>query len=380
MIGLFSRSIFPRKGASAVVTEELARCFGRDEMVVVGGRKVFEQPIPRSETDVEVLTLGSEINLRGRGDRFFEPLRWLLFPFHLGRATTFCRQHRCTSIVATFPDELFLFLGLMVARRLRLPYYAYLHNTLVENRTGWRLKLARHIQERVFREAVRVLVISEGLERFYSQGYPGVNFRTLPHVFSGYPDMPAGEMIRHASPKTVVLCGNFNQTNIDATRRVIEALHATNEYRIILYTPVPAFLLRMRGIDTTKIHRIDYVAESEFMKRLNEADLLVLTHGLKGGLSDIEYRTIFPTRTVSLLLAGRPLLVHAPQHSYLSEYIQERGCGVVVDVPDEEAIRSAAQTLTSDELLARRVTTCAAEAARMFHGPVVKAQLLAALQ
>jgi hypothetical protein len=256
-----------------------------------------------------------------------------------------------------------------------------MHNTLVENRKGWRLKLANVVQAQVFREATRVLVISEGMERFYRSKYPTVNFQIIPHVFSRNPNVDAGNpVLRSASPKAVALCGNFNQTNLEATRRVIDALFATKEYQISVYTPVPPLLLRARGIDTSKIHRIDYVAENEVIKRLNEADLLVLTHGLEGGLSDIEYQTIFPTRTVWLLLAARPLLVHAPRNSFLAEYIRERGCGIVVDTPSEEAIQAAAKALTSDESLARSVTTQAAEAAKMFRGPVVKEQLLAAVK
>jgi hypothetical protein len=379
-IGMFSRSIYPRRGASAVVTEELARCFAREELCIVGGRKLFNKAIDRSASDVEVLALPSEINVNGRGDRFFEAFRWLLFPWHLWRATRFCRAQRCECIVATFPDELFLLLGLKVAQRLGVPLYAYLHNTVVENRTGWRLRLAAYVQRRVFREAAKILVISEGMERFYRAEYPDVAFATLPHVFADYPVRSARPAIREGSPKTVVLCGNFNRTNMDATRRVVEALGGSDAFRVILYTPVPRMLLKMRGIDLDKVARVEYVADAEFMARLGEADLLVLTHGLQGGISDIEYRTIFPTRTVPLLLAGRPLLVHAPANSFLAEFIREHGCGVVVDEPDERKIRAAALLLTSDRALAESGIARAAQAARMFHGPVVRARLRAALE
>lgn len=377
MIGLFSKSVYPAKGGSAIVTEELARCFSRDEMVVVGGRGVFERPFERAHSRVEVYTLRSELNIKGRGDRFFEALRWMLFPFLLIQAIRICRKHQCTSIVASFPDDLFLYLGLKVAERLQIPLFAYFHNTLLENRSGWRAVIASHIQGKVFSKAKRVLVISDGLARYYRKEYPQVDFRTVQHAFWGNV-APYSEVAnsRRNEVKTVILCGNINETNIDATRRVIDALYGWQGFRVTLYTPVPAILLRVRGIDIKKVNEITYVPDEDFMKKLGEADLLVLTLGLEGGLSDVEYRTIFPTRTVPILLSGCPMLVHAPKSSFLAEFVREWRCGVVVDEPDEDALRRAAHELTSNVDLMRSVTSQAAQAAALFHGSVVRALFL----
>jgi glycosyltransferase involved in cell wall biosynthesis len=379
VIALFSRSIYPRRSGSADITEQLAKSFSRDELFIVGGRKAFTTPMPRSDSDVEVFTLGSELNVKGRGDRFFRFFRWCMFPLLLRRSVAICRARRCTSVIGTFPDEFFVMLALRTARNLGLPFFAYFHNTLVENRTGVRLRTATYVQRRVFEEAEKVFVISKGMERYYQQRYPGVTFVTVPHTFTAYPSPMQPHLPSTRSPKTVVLVGNFNQSNIDATCRVVDALGRSQDFRIVMYTPVPRVLLKVRGVDVDKVSNVEYIPGAELVERMKQADLLVLTHGFHGGLADIEYRTIFPTRTIPLLLAEIPLLVHAPAHSFVAEFFREHGCGVLVDEADEEKLVAAARALTSDGALAQRVVARAREVSRMFYGPEVKKSLQLAL-
>ena len=56
---------------------------------------------------------------------------------------------------------------------------------------------------------------------------------------------------------------------------------------------------------------------------LRQYDVVVLTHGFNGAYGDVEYRTIFPTRAIPMLLSGRPMLVHSPPGAYLTEFFRE---------------------------------------------------------
>lgn len=382
MIGLFSKSIYPRPGGSSHVTEELARCFNRDELFVVGGRPVWNRAGTAPRRTVNFHYLPSELNVLWRGDRFFASVRRSLLPLLHSRAVKLCRQYRCTHIIGTYPDDLYLTLACRVAADIGVPFSVYLHNTVYENKQGASRAIAQEAQREAFASAVNVFVISEGLRRHYSDA--GVRrVSVVPHVYSE--DVDFGHEVAAGprgpgGPWRITLCGNFNQSNIEATRRVVETLGGKREFEIEFMTPVPELLLRQRGIATDRIARIGYAPGDEVLRRLHNSDVLVLTHGFTGGFSEVEYATIFPTRTLPMLLSGKPMLVHAPPHSFLAAFFREERCGLLVDRPDPSELLGAVRRLISDGELREELVSNARRVLQRFRGNAVKTYLLDVLE
>ena len=50
-----------------------------------------------------------------------------------------------------------------------------------------------------------------------------------------------------------------------------------------------------------------------------------------------EFRTIFPTKTIEYLISGRPILAHSPADAFLTKFLVENDCALVVDRPDVDA-------------------------------------------
>jgi hypothetical protein len=109
--------------------------------------------------------------------------------------------------------------------------------------------------------------------------------------------------------------------------------------------------------------------------KLRENDLLLLPHGLTGGLSPIEYRTIFPTKTIPYLISGRPILAHSPKNSFLTEWLRRHDCAELVENPDEAALHAAIERLSKDANRREQLVKNALAAAKLFHAPRVVAAL-----
>jgi glycosyltransferase involved in cell wall biosynthesis len=77
--------------------------------------------------------------------------------------------------------------------------------------------------------------------------------------------------------------------------------------------------------------------------------------------------TSFPSKTAEYLAGGIPVLVHAPSYSTVARYCSERGCGLVVDEPYQDALRDALMRLISDDRLRLELSTRALEVARKNH-------------
>jgi hypothetical protein len=370
-----SASVFPKRSASAFVVEKLARQFSLNEMTVVGelaatGRANIERP----STAPRFHYIRSGISLWGRGARFFAPLRWRLFRVIVRRICDIARREGCNYILGVYPDELYCCAAYDASVRLKLPFSSYFHNTYLDN-AAITNRRAAEIQSRIFERSDHIFVMSEGMKRFYDEQYGRGKFVPLLHTFEEHPAPENVEENNNRCGKTrLVLFGNFNESNIEATRRLVDAVKGNDKYELNIYTDVPRMLLSRRGLDVgaTIYHgSLGHLSFADLIAELRQYDIFVLTHGFMGAYGDVEYRTIFPTRAIPMLLSGRPMLVHSPPNSFLTEFFRENRCAAVVDEPSPDAILIALKRIEENAGLRAELVFSAREAAEQFYGPNV---------
>jgi hypothetical protein len=372
-----SLAAYPLRAGSAVIMENLARQFSREEMVVFSELSMFGKPLSdRPLNSPEFHYFRSGISLFGRGARFFESLRWRLFPRLVVQTCQLATSLNCTHILGVYPDDMYCYAAQQAAEKLGLPFSTYFHNTYLDN-AAISKKRAAEIQPQLLARSDCVFVMSEAMKRFYEEKYRLPNCVPLVHSFAEFPPVEHDLTCKMACNGRIrlVLIGNFNQSNIEATKRFVDAVSKDRRFEINFYTDVPKVLLRRRGIDLNKIRYRGYVEDTLLVEELRKYDIIVLTHGFSGDYGDVEYRTIFPTRTIPMLLSGRPILVHSPPAAYLTEYFCENQCAIVVDEPSEDAILSGLQRIADDTLLRAGLVKRANVAAKEFYGPRVAAVL-----
>jgi len=371
-IALFSRSIYPRPGGSSFVIENLAQNFLPTELVVIGegtigkGSKGYKRNNP-----VSFYYLPTGLSLMGRGARFFDVFRALLFPWALMKSVRLIKQHSCTHVLGVFPEGYYLWLSLLAARITGIPFSAYFHNTFVENRSGWRKWWGATIQGQVFKYAQHIFLMSEGMSRYYQEAYPVITkFKVLPHTFRHYPELENNNR-PPSSPYQIAFTGNFNESNLEATIRIVNALKGNPQLELKFYTPVQKTLLGLRGVDVGAIRYKGYLPEENYFTELQRNDIMILTHGFEGGLSDIEYRTIFPTRTIQMMLTRKPILAHCPKGSFLHTFIKKYDCALLIDEKNPEAIAVGMERLLTDIEFRNGYIARADKAVAQFYGPNV---------
>lgn len=331
---------------SAVVVEELARQFQRGEMVVVGENAGFALPEDWSDSlpGILPLTHGGSGGLPGPGSI----RRMLGMPRFVWRLLRVVDREDIGHVVVVFPSGYYLLAAWLVKCLRKVDLYPWLHNTFAENRTGWRYRVGNWLTHRLFNASRHVFVMSQGLAEFYRAAYPGLTVSVLPHAFSGV--FPAPEA-RAPSGIAVRLGihGSVNEGNADAVRRLLDAFGGDSGYEVVLYSPTSSVELERMGVSRPGLRHLSPPDRMDVLKGLGACDVVLLPHGLSGGFSDVEYATIFPTRTIDLLRCGRPILAHCPETSFLARFLKEHDCAEIVSQPDVEALRSAMQRLLSDK-------------------------------
>lgn len=375
-----SSSLFPKRSGSAIVMENLLCHFTCDEAAVVGELPPLGRRLRRKQNTPERHYFRSRFTMFGRGARFFTPLRWRLLPLLVNRLCKIARQQGCDSILGVYPEEMYCLASCLAAERLDLPFYPYFHNTYADNQ-AIRSKRKHERQERILRQAQCVFVMSEGMREHFvdsiGDAHPGKEIVSLVHTFNEYPS-EAGEYHLRTDRTRVALYGNFNESNLDATRRFCQAALGVSNVELTMHTDVPTILLRQRGLPMDRIRKkapLGDLSMQELMNRLRDYDVLALTHGFEGGLGDVEYRTIFPTRTIPMLLAGRPLFVHSPPQSFLTEFAIKNRIGCVSTTTATNRVQTQFEEFITSGAAIQESIRSARKAGDQFFGPDVATKL-----
>jgi len=365
----------PFVGGATAVVSSLAKQFSCEEMVVAGEESPEGMPFVWRKEWPQLVYLIKGWPATRQGGRWW---RRLLFPLLLIRCLRLVRRYQCDSILVVFPRAEFLLAAYLTARWTGAKLYPYFHNTYVENSKGRGLYFARWLQSRVFASAEHVFVMSEGMAELYREHYPDLKCSPLVHSFDEAPPdfLPPPEL---RSPLRFVICGSIWDACLDATTRACNALVQVEDASLTFITGNSRSSLQAMGLLRAGVSH-ETVAHGEVVKRMGDADIVILPHGFSGSLSQEEYRTIFPGRTIEYLLCGRPILAHSPPDCFLTRFLQEHRCALVVDDPSIPALLKAIAHLRSDAQLRADLVHNALRAAEMFRAPRVAATLRSRLQ
>jgi hypothetical protein len=377
-----SASVYPGRGGSAIVTEKLAAQFSADEMAVIGELSPFQKPIPRDPNKPRFHYFRSRFSFFGRGSRFCNWFRRTLHDRLVAKICNVAIAERCDAILGVYPDDFFCYPACLAAERLNLPFSSYFHNTYLDN-TAIVNDRAAEIQDRLFRQSKDIFVMNEGMQEFFQQQYGdkyGRNkFVPLAHTFEDYPSREAEPFqFPMTGPIRIVIFGNFNQSNLDATIRFCNALKGHNRFQVFLYSDVPRLLLKQRGVPLESVRYCGSLSDLSFndlISKLREYHIVALTHGFTGGYGQVEYQTIFPTRTIPMLLCGRPIFIHSPPGTFLTTFAQSNEFACVVDQADKQAIINSLELLIQDPAAQFKLMKQSMQTAQNFYGPKV-AQVL----
>jgi glycosyltransferase involved in cell wall biosynthesis len=355
-----SWSVPPDTSGSAIIALNLAQQFTRDEMVVAGEKAFGKPPVQWKAEWPELHYVQSVWPVPHRGLRWW---RLVQFPLLLWRCLRIIRKHNVDRIVAVYPKTQFLTAGYLAARLTGCKLYAYLHNTY-DTLSGVNLRFSIWMHELVFRRAEHVFVMSRGMSELFQRRFAHVMQTPLVHSFND-PIPECQEPPPIGSPMRLVFCGNLTSC-ADSAGRMAEAIARTPDASLSILSGDDPERLRILGLmrpDTT----CETVSRDEIPQRLRQADIVLLPHSFDyPPQSRDDFLTIFPTKTIEYLFSGRPILAHAPADCFLTRFLLENDCALVVDCANVDALTAAIARLRADAALRRRLVSNALKTAEQF--------------
>jgi glycosyltransferase involved in cell wall biosynthesis len=278
------------------------------------------------------------------------------------------RESETSVVMGTLPCDAYLVAGFRAARALRLPFYAHMHDLWAENMgpDGPVRRFADAWEPTILREATRVLCMTEAMQEHYEKKY-GIATDLLPHCVSDVELSRALGGIRPARTDqavVVLFVGVVSPAmNLDALRVLASASELLPEnYELVFCTPSDVGSLGRLGIYSRRL-RVTYVSRAAVQRLQSEAHVLVAPLSHKNCSAD-EVQTVFSTKLLEYLVAGRPIVVFAPEGSHHAKSARSRGWGFVVSDDSPSALAAALTRVATDDDLAAGLVASALREAR----------------
>ena len=281
-------------------------------------------------------------------------------------------------IIGVYPGYHFLKIARETAKVTGVPWIAYLHDTVAEALSKTRRAgKAAELQAQVFAEANEVVVMSQGMTDFYKRNY-NLNYRPLEHT---YPEPIPERITNWPAMRHAFWGGAIYNINDRAVARVSEALRLIDCPFLLTTTATPK-ALEQQGIAGGHIRTNFYPSRAAYLNALQRQGILILALNWPDETNqhEEELGTIFPTKTPEYLAAGRPIIVHCPEHYFLARYFRQTGAGLVVSERSVEALAKAIRHLLADSAEARQMRQAALAAAHQFSAQRIASRFQAMVQ
>ena len=334
--------------------------FSEDEMIFLS-----EKNNHITETNSRIHYINSSpINLK-RGRRFIRWQRWFLLALLVNKIIALVKEENCNSIMCVFPDEFHLIAVTLAAKKLTIPIYPYFHNLYYENKQGFSATIAKLVQKKLFAQAPWVYLISDGLLNELSPLYPKIDFRILTHA-TIIDEIKINHNKSVKQKIQVTFLGHINNSNIDAMSFMLNTLEQRDDVVINLITPTSKHILNKAKLLKNNVTIHSNYSDEEVNQKLRTSNLLLLPHGFTGALSDGEYRSIFPTKTIQYLLSGSPILALLPHNCYLQDFLSKNQCAFCVTNKNKQEIFSVLSHVKNHSKEIERITNNSRKTAQIF--------------
>ena len=304
------------------------------------------------------------------GKAFLDAVYLLLhLPKIMRSARRTIREDGITRLLGISDEGLALLGTFLVHKISGIPYSVYLFDLYLGNNLAlFNRAIARILEPRLIRNAEVVIVTNEATGEYLRRRY-GNSFRleivhnsAFPEDFEGLRTPPFGE-----PPWKIVFTGNVYWAQEGAILNMIRAMDRIRDLpvELDLYCPQATAPARSAGIGRPNV-RFTSAPQSEMPRVQSEATLLFLPLAWRTDAPDI-IATASPGKFTDYLASGRPMLVHAPDYSYIARYSREHDIGIVADQDDVGVLAGVVREFLQDPACGSRYVENALKVFKTHH-------------
>jgi glycosyltransferase involved in cell wall biosynthesis len=263
----------------------------------------------------------------------------------------------------------------LAARRLRLPFLAYLFDDPVYQWEAGKYRSFARLCEQIWgRGAAAIItpneVLAADVKARLSFVHPHVVRNPVDPAAFGSRDTPLAQSTQltpgDVLPWRLLYAGSVYSAQASSFRNLVAALNILQgQFVLDIYTAQFSSALVSNELLSPHVFPHPHVSHSTAIELFRDADILFLPLAFESPIPEV-IRSSAPAKLGEYLAAGRPILVHAPAGSFVSEFIRDASAGMVVDTPDPHRLAEALTLMASDVALRERLVRNATNLAEEF--------------
>lgn len=351
---MVSRKFPPSIGGSQLVMRNLFTFFSPEEYIVCHDDEKINVN-QSNEFTYRELRVDFPQPIRKIFGNLLIPLYIFIIPVIVYKLLRLHKEEKIRKCLINYPDPFFSVAGYVFSRLANIEYFLYFHDLFSETQVKYtrlvQKLLAEVFEKQMITKTQNFLVISEGLRDFYEQKY-SIKPTVLPHSIdlSVLNQNPIVEKKIGFLPKVIriVYSGAVYDNQYDAMVSFVRAIKNSDlNIEFVITSKSARKYFEKIGIADEKIEVIFFENVGDVYTFQNQADILYLPLAFESS-APIEVKTAIPTKILEYVASMRPILVHCPAESSLSEFCKKNKIGYVCNTKEQKEI------LHSIEILANR--------------------------
>jgi len=275
------------------------------------------------------------------------------------------QKEKCKLLIACTGDLYDLPAAYLASKWLKIPFVPYIFDDYAYQWTGFYRWISKRLEPVILKHAKTVIVTNEYMQKEYILRY-GVQ-STVIHNPCPLPDLEKldkTDSVFNNHEINIVYTGAIYHAHYDAFHNLIDAIQRLKrpDVKLHLYTAQAELELMHNCISGPMVVYHPHINQSEVPRVLRQATVLFLPLAFDSQIPEV-IKTSAPGKIGEYLSVVRPIIVHAPEDSFLIWYFRTNQCGMVVDKSDPELLAEEINRLICDRELQRKLTEKAREAA-----------------
>jgi len=254
------------------------------------------------------------------------------------------------SNILAFSNEGDLLIASYILHKItKRPLFLYMLDVYEEMvRVRIRKIMASIFEEGIFKAARKIFVMSENLRAHYHNKYNlYTEFMPHPVVLSKYHSQVKED--KKDDYKTIIYTGNVWIPQIESLVDMCRVVGSMKGVKFVVYTDRSTEELKQKGICGKNV-LVRFAEHSQISEIQRNADILYLPLAFNTPFP-LMIKTASPGKMPEYLAAGRPILIYAPDYSYVVQHARKYGFGLVVNKRSEEGLKKGLMSLLNDDNL-----------------------------
>lgn len=304
----------------------------------------------------------------------YEVLPFLLIPFLILKGLFIVKREKVNKILAVNSSGVFLISAYYISKFTGRRLYVYLFDVFKHIYLGRVQRgFARLYEERILRSAERIFVSSEKMQEHYENEY-GLFSEMMPHPVEAIRTTTIKE--KSNDGYKIIFTGRINKFSLDSIQRLVKIVRKMNNVRLDLYIPNLGEKKAMEMELTGKNITLKSVPIKEILSIQRTADILFLPMGFDKNRAQECIKTASPGKIGEYLISTVPILINAPENSYISWYARKYGFAYVVNSQQENDLQDAVSFLLNNKSSREELVKNALKLAKRHEAKVVSQKML----